>query len=154
MAELLGEGYLWIKAFHLIMVIAWMAGMMYLPRFSMNETYGDLARFRLAANALPLGATDISPADPLIGPDDTNPPAFGFTLTGELPDTDRLSCYASQQGRAVTEIIGRRRVEIRPKSAFPPGRARINCTLLESRGLEGGGRWRWYGRQFYVTGDR
>jgi len=28
----LGEGYLWIKALHIIAVIAWMAGMLYLPR--------------------------------------------------------------------------------------------------------------------------
>ena len=32
MAAFLSGIYLWIKAFHLIMVIAWMAGMMYLPR--------------------------------------------------------------------------------------------------------------------------
>ena len=32
MAEFLSGIYLWIKAIHLIMVIAWMAGMMYLPR--------------------------------------------------------------------------------------------------------------------------
>ena len=32
MAEFLSGIYLWIKSFHLIMVIAWMAGMMYLPR--------------------------------------------------------------------------------------------------------------------------
>ena len=28
----LGDFYLWIKAFHVIAVIAWMAGMLYLPR--------------------------------------------------------------------------------------------------------------------------
>ena len=27
-----GEAYLWLKAFHIIAVIAWMAGMLYLPR--------------------------------------------------------------------------------------------------------------------------
>lgn len=32
MGEFLSGTYLWIKSFHLIMVIAWMAGMMYLPR--------------------------------------------------------------------------------------------------------------------------
>ncbi|MBL4620316.1 MAG: protoporphyrinogen oxidase HemJ [Marinicaulis sp.] len=32
MAGLLLQFYLWIKALHLVMVIAWMAGMMYLPR--------------------------------------------------------------------------------------------------------------------------
>jgi protoporphyrinogen IX oxidase len=32
MAGLLAEGYLWIKALHVISVIAWMAGLFYLPR--------------------------------------------------------------------------------------------------------------------------
>lgn len=32
MSDLLADGYLWIKAFHIISVIAWMAGLFYLPR--------------------------------------------------------------------------------------------------------------------------
>ena len=32
MAGFLGEGYLWVKALHVIAVISWMAGMLYLPR--------------------------------------------------------------------------------------------------------------------------
>lgn len=32
MSGFLGAWYLWIKAFHIIAVIAWMAGMLYLPR--------------------------------------------------------------------------------------------------------------------------
>ncbi len=32
MAGFLGDGYLWVKALHIISVIAWMAGMLYLPR--------------------------------------------------------------------------------------------------------------------------
>ena len=32
MAGFLGEAYLWVKALHIISVIAWMAGMLYLPR--------------------------------------------------------------------------------------------------------------------------
>lgn len=32
MIELSGTAYLWVKALHLIAVIAWMAGMLYLPR--------------------------------------------------------------------------------------------------------------------------
>ena len=32
MLELSGTAYLWIKALHVISVIAWMAGMLYLPR--------------------------------------------------------------------------------------------------------------------------
>jgi putative membrane protein len=32
MAGFLGEAYSWVKAFHIMSVIAWMAGMFYLPR--------------------------------------------------------------------------------------------------------------------------
>jgi putative membrane protein len=32
MVGFLDEAYLWIKALHIIAVIAWMAGMLYLPR--------------------------------------------------------------------------------------------------------------------------
>ncbi len=32
MVDFLGQYYLWIKALHVIAVIAWMAGMLYLPR--------------------------------------------------------------------------------------------------------------------------
>jgi len=32
MVGFLGEGYLWVKALHILAVISWMAGMLYLPR--------------------------------------------------------------------------------------------------------------------------
>lgn len=34
----MGEGYLWIKALHVIAVISWMAGMLYLPRLFVYHT--------------------------------------------------------------------------------------------------------------------
>ena len=36
-------------------------GMYELPRFAMNEKYGDMDRFLLAANALPMPISDVSP---------------------------------------------------------------------------------------------
>ena len=41
MAAFLSEYYLWIKAIHLIFVIAWMAGMMYLPRLFVYHHQSD-----------------------------------------------------------------------------------------------------------------
>lgn len=38
MFELSGDGYLWMKALHLIAVIAWMAGLFYLPRLYVYHT--------------------------------------------------------------------------------------------------------------------
>ena len=117
----------------------------FLPRFAMNETYGSASRFRLAANALPIGAKDIVPADPLLT-SENNPPGFAFTVTGPAVGAlASIACYASGQGRADIERLGESRVAVRVGKAFPPGRARINCTMPA-----GEGRWRWFGMQFYV----
>ncbi|MCH8092507.1 MAG: polysaccharide deacetylase family protein, partial [Proteobacteria bacterium] len=100
------------------------ADFFYLPRFALNEAYGKIDRFRLAANALPLPVSEITPRDPLLT---DNPPAFGFTVDPSLKQIHRLACYHSGQGKLPVERLGRR-VEVRPKLAFPPGRTRINCT--------------------------
>ncbi len=113
----------------------------YLPRFALNETYGDEDRFRMVTQTLPLPVADITPADPTL---QTNPPAFGFTLTEAFDGQDRLACYASGQGEAVIERLGPR-VEVRVAEPFGKGRARINCT---APGTDG--RWHWFGMQFYV----
>lgn len=41
MSAFLAEYYLWIKSLHLIAVIAWMAGMMYLPRLFIYHLESD-----------------------------------------------------------------------------------------------------------------
>ena len=117
----------------------------FLPRFAMNETYGEPDRFRLAANALPIEAGAIAPVDLLLK-GRANPPNFGFTITGAaLRGIGSLACYASGQGRAALERRGQDRIFVKVAEAFPPGRARINCTMPA-----GEGRWRWFGMQFYV----
>ena len=115
----------------------------YLPRFALNERYGTEARFALAANALPLRVSDVTPADPLIA---VNPPNFGFTVEPGLDGLHRIACYASNSTSAAQiERLGERRFEIRLGEPFPAGRARINCTMPAAEG-----RWRWFGTQFFV----
>ena len=116
----------------------------YLPRFALNEAYGDMDRYRLAVNALPIPAKDISPADMLVTT--SNPPTYGFTVDGTVAGLARLNCFASHISSAVrTERLGPSRIEVRFDQPFPPGRSRINCTLRDRSG-----RWRWLGRLFYV----
>ncbi len=117
----------------------------FLPRFALNESYGDISRFRLAANALPMRVKDITPADPKLAPTG-NPPLYGFTVFGDaLERLSQLNCYATGQENVRVEHLGRGRVEIRLEEKFPPGRARINCTMPAS-----GGKWRWLGILFYI----
>lgn len=116
-----------------------------LPRFAMNVHYGNKERFELLANALPLPVLDITPEDPLLGPDN-NPPAFGFTVQSMVTGLDRLLCYASTQDAPVpVQRLGDNRIEVRMPAPFPRGRGRINCTLPDSSG-----RWRWLGQAFVI----
>jgi peptidoglycan/xylan/chitin deacetylase (PgdA/CDA1 family) len=115
----------------------------YLPRFSLNEQYGALSRFVLAANALPLGAREIVPVEPALT---TNPPAFGFTVSEAIGPIDQINCFASHESTpARLERLGARRFEVRLETPFPAGRGRFNCTAPAE-----GGRWRWFGMQFYI----
>jgi peptidoglycan/xylan/chitin deacetylase (PgdA/CDA1 family) len=113
----------------------------YLPRFAITEDYSDLERFRRVAAALPLPASDLTPANPRLG---QNPPPFGFTLAKEFGNLDQLACFSAHDGRMKVELLGNR-VEARMSKPFPPGRGRINCTLPN-----GDGRWRWFGYQWSV----
>jgi peptidoglycan/xylan/chitin deacetylase (PgdA/CDA1 family) len=117
----------------------------YLPRFAFNQRYGDLARFRRAVDALPLPVGGVTPVDPLIV---SNPPAFGFSIDATLTGLRQLACYHSQLGKVELTRLGDTRIEIRFADRFKRGRSRLNCTLPGPDA-----RWRWYGRQFYVSAN-
>lgn len=115
-----------------------------LPRFPLNEAYGDMERFRLVANALPLPVEGVTPSDPSITARDQNPPNVGFTVAATVGDLDALSCFASSGEAEMLRLD--QRIELRFAGALPAGRVRINCTYPA-----GGGRWRWFGTQFVVA---
>jgi len=115
-----------------------------LPRFAMNERFGDVSRFRMAGNGLPLPVSDVLPADTVLR--GNNPPPFGFTVAEGMGNLRNLACFASNQsGAAQLERLGSRRFEVRLDKPFRVGRGRINCTLRAKDN-----RWRWFGTQFYV----
>jgi peptidoglycan/xylan/chitin deacetylase (PgdA/CDA1 family) len=113
----------------------------YMPRFALNEAFGDMDRFRLVANALPIPHTDVTPSNPTLS---KNPPLFGFTRTDLDLRLNGLACYAADQGKVKIEQLGPR-IEVRMSGPFSAGRARINCTALGPDN-----RWRWLGTLYYV----
>ncbi len=118
-------------------------GMYELPRFAMNEKYGDMDRFLLAVNALPMPISDLSPKNPLIS---INPPAYGFTLSDEIEPKNAVRCFANNGLKTDTKRLGKNRIEVRLSGPFSKGRGRINCTMAGN-----GDRWRWLGRQFIIN---
>ena len=109
-----------------------------LPRYSLNEQYGDLKRFRFAANSYGLKIKNILPENKVIT--DANPPLLGFTLLDDLKGS--LKCYPSHNIKADLIKLGNKRIEVRFNKAFPKGRTRINCTINDNT------KWRWSGFQF------
>lgn len=119
------------------------ADFMALPRFTMTENFGDLDRFQLTANALPLPVTDIIPDDTLIK---TNPPLIGFTVSPDIKNLSKLSCFISGVGKVPLSKPGGNRIEIRLKDPLDDRRTRINCTMPDETIIPGEGQsWRWFG---------
>lgn len=113
------------------------------PRFAFNEAYGDLKRLKLAVNALPIPAVDLTPESMVLS---DNPPLYGFTVTEEIGPLNRIACFASGMGKVETIILGSR-VEVRLPRAISGKRGRINCTMPYFVNGNESGRWRWLGRQ-------
>ncbi len=120
-----------------------MTDLTYIPRFALNENFGNLNRLKLVINALPLPAKDFTPLDTKVG--SINPPHFGFTVTRPLKNLGQMSCFVSGEGRVPVARLGETRIEIRPSRPFGKGRTRINCTLPAD-----GGRWHWLGTLLVV----
>ena len=110
-----------------------------LPRFSLNEQYGNLKRFKFAANSYGLQIKNILPKDKTIK--SINPPLLGFTLLNNIEGS--IKCYPSHNINAELIKLGKKRIEIRFNREFPKGRTRVNCTVNDK------GKWRWTGFQFF-----
>ena len=115
----------------------------YLPRFSLNERYGEIDRVRFAANTKGLGIYDFIPSNPSI---EENPPFIGFSLLDQklAPSID---CFVfDSKGQVESEIFKfNERIEIRLKRKLTIGRSRLNCTAKDKNN-----NWRWFGHQFYL----
>ncbi len=99
----------------------------FLPRFPINEAYGDLSSLKLKLLSLALPVSETIPLDPVT----TNAtPHLKLTIAPSAARLSQLTCYASGQGKIHLEWLDRRenRVEISANRPLPKGRSRYNCT--------------------------
>lgn len=94
-----------------------------LPRFPMANAYGQLNNLKdkLLSKALPVDASELP--DGVI---EENPPTLSFTVPDAI-STDRLTCFASGQGRVDFEVSGDQFMLKAPEN-FNSRRFRYNCT--------------------------
>lgn len=94
-----------------------------LPRFPMANAYGQLGNLenKLRSKAFPIDTGQL-PDGVISG----NPPTLVFPLVDPI-DANRLTCFASGQGRIDFDVIDGN-VEVKAPEAFNSRRFRYNCT--------------------------
>ena len=116
-----------------------------LPRFPINEKYGDLERFKFLLNLLPLQYKRITPEEKFIT-SKNNPPEMIIEFFNEQENLNLINCFSNEGNKwDKSEIkLDKKKLVIKFREKFLFRRGRINCSLNDSDG------WRWFGIQFSI----
>ena len=117
-----------------------------LPRFPINEKYGDLKRFNFLVDLLPLQYQNILPEDKFIDNYKNNPPDMKIVFFNDQKNIEKINCYSndgSEWSKTLT-IIEDNSLKLKFKEKFSFRRGRVNCSLQDKEG------WRWLGIQFTI----
>ena len=119
-----------------------------LPRFPINENYGQIERFNSIIRSYPLEFKNLFPSEKKIN-QKNNPPSFKVEFFKEQKNLDKINCYSNEVNewkksniKIINSILY---IDFRGK--FFPRRGRINCSLNDN------GKWRWFGSQFIIVKD-
>ncbi len=116
-----------------------------LPRFPINEKYGEMKRFKSIINYFPLEYKALYPEDKLLDKDN-NPPKFKVEFFDNQKNLNNINCYSNEGDtwkKSQIKLINRE-LSISFREPFLPRRGRINCSLNDN------GKWRWFGTQFTI----
>ena len=116
-----------------------------LPRFPINEKYGDLKRFKSVINYGPLEYQIILPEQKKID-DQNNPPDLVIKFFKEQENIKNITCYSNDGGewKKTNLNFEKNFMKVKFDDKFIPRRGRINCSLNDN------GKWRWLGTQFTI----
>jgi len=119
-----------------------------LPRFPINEKYGELKRFKSILQTLPFPYESILPENRYLK-DDENPPEVKIKFFDNLINIEKINCYSNEGNvwkKSNIEFLNKNEILILLKEKFKSERGRINCSLWED-----GGKWRWLGIQYVIA---
>ncbi|WP_231909385.1 polysaccharide deacetylase family protein [Candidatus Pelagibacter sp. HIMB1321] len=119
-----------------------------LPRFPINENYGELKRFTSIIKTYPLEYKELLPVEKKLNKSN-NPPSFSVEFFKDQKNIKNINCYSNEgnQWEKSNIIFNDTILNINFREAFLPRRGRINCSLNDD------GKWRWFGTQFIVKDD-
>ena len=116
-----------------------------LPRFPINEKYGDLKRFKFLINLQPLQFKKLYPEDKYLITNN-NPPKFSVEFFHDQKNLDLINCFSDEGNKWEKSNIyfNKNILNIKFREKFMFRRGRINCSLNDN------GVWRWFGVQFSI----
>jgi len=119
-----------------------------LPRFPINEKYGEISRFNTLMKTLPFKYKDISPEDRYLM-QAKNPPKVIVKFHDNIKNLQQINCFSNEGNKwrnSKILFIEKNTLEIEIAEKFVGERGRINCSLKESNGF-----WRWLGVQYVIS---
>ena len=119
-----------------------------LPRFPINEKYGELKRFKSILKTLPFPYEKITPEDRYLNKNN-NPPIIKIKFFENLINVKKINCYSNEGNiwkKSNIQFITDNELKILLREKFKSERGRINCSLQEKNG-----KWRWLGIQYVVA---
>ena len=119
-----------------------------LPRFPINEKYGELNRFKTLMKTLPLKYKTILPEDKYLL-QSKNPPSIKIFFEENINNLEQINCFSNEGNKwrnSRISFIEKNTLKIDIMEKFVGERGRINCSLKEIDGF-----WRWLGIQFVVS---
>ena len=117
-----------------------------LPRFPINENYGELKRFKSIIKTYPLEYISIFPIEKKLN-EQNNPPKFFVEFFKDQKNIKNINCYSNEGDKWEKSNIkfNNNVLSINFREKFLPRRGRVNCSLNDN------GKWRWFGTQFIIT---
>jgi poly-beta-1,6-N-acetyl-D-glucosamine N-deacetylase len=118
-----------------------------LPRFPINEKYGELKRFASLIKTLPFKYKKILPEEKYLIASQ-NPPEVKIEFYENIKNLKLINCYSNEADKwRKSEILflSQNVLQISINEKFIGERGRINCSLRDQSGF-----WRWLGIQFVV----
>ncbi len=119
-----------------------------LPRFPINEKYGDLKRFKTLTKTLPLKYKSLFPLEKYLS-QSKNPPEVKIEFFENIKNINKITCYSNEGNiwqKSKIIFMNKRNIKILINEKFLGERGRINCSLRVD-----GGFWRWLGIQFVIA---
>ena len=116
-----------------------------LPRFPINEKYGQIKRFKSIINYFPLEYKNLKPNEKKLD-EDSNPPIFIVEFFKNQKNLDNINCYSNEGGvwKKSKILVYDSKLTMEFREPFVPRRGRVNCSLNDN------GKWRWFGTQFII----